>query len=87
MYNGDPTDHLFTETLLENIITNIKPDLVVITGDIVDPLKWRNYSNLYKEAMELFLKLQLPWVWTGPSKIEGMSRDKIMFMDQNLDYT
>jgi len=37
MYNGDPTDHLFTETLLNNIMANVKPDLVVITGDIVDP--------------------------------------------------
>ena len=87
MYNGDPTDHLFTETLLHNILTNIKPDLVVITGDIVDPQKWRSYSTLYKEAMQLFLKLHIPWVWTGPSQIENLTRDKILFMDKNLDYT
>jgi hypothetical protein len=57
MYNGDPTDQLFTETLLSNIVNNIKPDLVVITGDIVDPEKWRNYQTLFTEAMKLFLKL------------------------------
>ena len=86
-YNGDPTDHLFTETLLRNIIKNVKPDLVVITGDIVDPEKWRNYQLLYDEAMKLFLELQMPWVWTGPSAIKNLSRDKILYMDQNLDYT
>ena len=48
MYNGDQTDHLFTETLLRNIMTNVKPNLVVITGDIVDPEKWRNYEALYQ---------------------------------------
>ena len=86
LYNGDPTDHLFTETLLRNIMTNVKPNLVVITGDIVDPEKWRNYEALHQEAMKLFLELEMPWVWTGPTIINNLTRDKILFMDQNLDY-
>lgn len=56
LYNGDPTDNQFTDTLLQNLLKNLKPNLVVITGDIVEPSKWRQYEVLFKQAMDLFLK-------------------------------
>lgn len=81
MTNGVAEDYLKTQSLIENIVYNVKPDLFVITGEIVDPAKGDEFENLYHNAMEFIKNSGIPWVWTGGSNVEGMSREEMLRID------
>lgn len=65
---------------------NVKPDLFVITGDIVDPAKSADFESLYKSAMEFIKNSGIPWVWTGGSQIEGLTREQVLRIDQEYSF-
>lgn len=57
------------------MVFNLKPDLIVITGDTVDPSKSAKYSALYESAMQFIVDANIPWAWTGGSQIKNFGRD------------
>lgn len=85
MHNG----YYFSETeqLIRDMVGNINPSLIVITGDTVDPAQYRNFKALYKEAMNFISTSGIPWLWTGGSQIEGLSRDQVLGIDQELNFS
>ena len=64
----------------------MKPDLIVITGDIVDPAQSANFESMYKNAMELIKNSGIPWVWTGGSQIDGLTREQVLRIDQEYSF-
>jgi hypothetical protein len=67
-------------------VYNVKPDLIVITGDTVDPNKYQNFASLYEKAMQFIVESGIPWAWTGGSQIKNMTRDEILAVDKELNY-
>ena len=55
------------------MLNNEQPDLVVLTGDIVDPSELEDYDYHFTSALELIKARQVPWVWTGGNKVDGRS--------------
>lgn len=45
---NDGTSYVQTSNLIRNMVEAIHPNLIVITGDTVDPKYWSNYKALYK---------------------------------------
>lgn len=66
MNTGVPADYIRTQAVIENLVQNVQPDLIVITGDSVDPTL-PHYEALYKQAMQYIVDSGIPWVWTGGS--------------------
>ena len=68
-----------------------KPDLVVLTGDMVDPAYAKDYSYHFTSALELIKTRQIPYMWTGGSKIDDISNQKLQEIDydygMSLSYT
>lgn len=66
-----------TENLIRNLVKVIDPQLLVLTGEIVDPsvANSANFKELYHQAMEYIVSTDIPWVWTGGSNIPGLTRD------------
>jgi hypothetical protein len=73
MYDGG--DFSGTENLIRNLVEAIKPQLIVITGDTVDPSRSRDFESLYKIAMSYIESVDIPWVWTGGANVDGLTRD------------
>lgn len=48
MNTGIPADYIRTQAVIENIVQNVQPDLIVLTGDTVDPKYASSYQSLYK---------------------------------------
>jgi len=71
----DGGDFSATEDLIRNLINVIDPSLIVITGDTVDPSFSSDWEKLHKEAMSHIVSTKIPWLWTGGSNIEGLTRD------------
>ena len=67
-------EYLLNQSLIESILTNEDPDLVVFTGDIVDPKQAAEYDYHFSHALELIKARQVPYVWTGGNKVEGKSQ-------------
>lgn len=67
MNNGIPADYIRTQAVIENIVQNVQPDLIIITGDTVDPNAKGNYKDLYSQAMSFIVNSGIPWMWTGGS--------------------
>lgn len=63
-------DYLSTQGLIETVLNSESPDLVVLTGDIVDPSHADDYSYHFSSALELIKERQVPYVWTGGNHIE-----------------
>lgn len=84
MNNG--TNHAKTAEIIGKLLSSTKPDLIVITGDTVDPKESRNFENFYKEAMTEIVNSQVPWIWTGGSEVGGLSRDQVLGIDQELNF-
>lgn len=55
--------------LIETVLNTESPDLIVLTGDIVDPNHADDYGYHFSSALELIKERQVPWVWTGGNKI------------------
>ena len=86
MVDGSSESYLETQSLIENVIYNLKPDLIVITGDTVDPKNPDNYSKLYESAMQFIVEQNIPWAWTGGSQIRNLSRDQLLALDKQLNF-
>ena len=72
--NNNSEDYLQTQSLIETLLNKEKPDLVVLTGDVVDPSEGlEDYDYHFTSALELIKARQVPWIWTGGSKVEGKS--------------
>ena len=78
MIDGSSESYLETQSLIENVVYNLKPDLIVVTGDTVDPSKSSNYSELYENAMQFIVDSNIPWVWTGGSNIPNYTREQLL---------
>ena len=75
MIDGTSENYLETQSLIENVVYNLKPDLILITGDTVNPTKSQNYSELYENAMQFIVDSNIPWAWTGGSQIKNFTRE------------
>ena len=82
----DGGDYSATEDLIRNLIKVIDPQLIVITGDTVDPSRSRDWEKLHKEAMDFIVKSDIPWLWTGGSNIDGLTRDQMLGIDQHMNF-
>jgi hypothetical protein len=82
----DGGDYSATEDLIRNLIKVIDPQLIVITGDTVDPSRSRDWEKLHKEAMDFIVKSDIPWLWTGGSNIDGLTRDQMLGIDQQMNF-
>jgi predicted MPP superfamily phosphohydrolase len=76
-------DYEETTTLINNLIRVIDPQLVVITGDIVNPsvAQAATYNRMHHEAMRPILDAEIPWLWTGGANVSGLSRDQLLGID------
>lgn len=83
----DGYDFSETDSLLRDMVGNVNPDLIVITGDTVSPSQSRNFKALYADAMSFIKESGIPWMWTGGSDIDGLSRDQMLGIDQELNFT
>ena len=86
MNDGIPSNYIRTQAIIENIVQNVQPNLIVLTGDTVNPANFAQYESLYTQAMSFIVKSGIPWVWTGGSNIRGFSRDQLLGMDQELNF-
>jgi len=67
--------------LIEKVLNKEKPDLVVLTGDVVDPNSVDEYPYHFTSALELLKGRHVPYVWTGGSKIEGHTMQELHEID------
>jgi hypothetical protein len=90
--SGIEEDYTMTQALIETVLNSEKPDLVVLTGDIVDPENAADdYAFHFSSALELIKARRVPWVWTGGNKIEGQNGASLQETDysygMNLSWT
>jgi len=83
---NDGTSYNSTNKDIKNIIDLIKPNLIVITGDIVDPTIGGNYEENHKNSMQAIIDANIPWMWTGGNNVDGLSRDQLLGVDQELNF-
>ncbi len=84
---NDGQSYVQTSNLIHSMVTAIQPNLIVITGDSVDPKQWSNYKTLYKQAMTYIESTNIPWMWTGGTSVNGLSRDQLLGLDNELNFT
>ena len=63
------------------MLASESPDLVVLTGDIVDPAHADDFDYHFSSALELIKARQVPWVWTGGNKIKGLDNARLHEID------
>ena len=78
---NDGYSYTKTNEIIKNIIDITHPDLFVITGDTVDPARYSYFEQDYKDAMSTIVDSGIPWMWTGGSNVDGMSRDQVLGVD------
>jgi hypothetical protein len=59
--NGEPND-LRTQALMERILKEEKPDLIVFTGDVIESLCCKDPIQSYRDAVSVAEKSGIPWV-------------------------
>lgn len=79
--NGDQADFSNTMDFIEKLLKKEKPDLVVLTGDVVDPAADSQFENLWKSAMEIIKESKTPYIQTGGSKLANVSRADTLKID------
>jgi len=85
MMDDDAESYLQTQALIENLVYQERPDLVLLTGDIVDPAIVQgkhDYSRYFGQAMEFILQSQIPWIWTGGNPVNGVDRKTLLQIDK-----
>ena len=58
MMDDNAEDYLQTQALIENLVYQERPDLILLTGDVVNPeaVEGRNdYSRYFSQAMEFIV--------------------------------
>ena len=81
-FNENSEDYLQTQGLIETLLSNENPDLIVLTGDVVDPDHAEEYDYHWSSALELIKANNVPYVWTGGNKIPKKS----MYDLHEVDY-
>ena len=59
MINDDADTFLQTQALIENLVYQERPDLILLTGDVVDPdiVSGRNeYARYFGQVMEFLMQ-------------------------------
>ena len=79
--NDNSEDYLQTQSLIEKVLTHEDPDLIVLTGDVVDPAFGDDYAYHFTSALELIKSNNLPYVWTGGNHVPGMTKHKMYETD------
>ena len=74
-------DFAATEELMRKIIREEEPNMIVITGDSVDPSLNYNFKYYYQQAMAYIESTGIPWMWTGGSEVNGLTRDQVLGID------
>lgn len=65
-----------TQSMVQNIIYNEDPDLIVLTGDTVAPEATENFNSRFETAVEFFKTKGLSWVSTGGSLSQYRTREE-----------
>jgi len=58
--NGDKTD-MRTKALMERILSEEQPDLIVFTGDVIESMRCKNPLQSYRDAVSVAEKSGIPW--------------------------
>ena len=57
------------------------PDLVVLTGDIVDPSVQDEFSYHFSSALEIIKSRGIPYIWTGGNPVQGKTNQELHEID------
>jgi hypothetical protein len=60
-----------------------QPDLIVITGDVVDPVHDPEYEGHWQSALEHIIGTKTPYVHTGGSLLTNLSRADALAIDRS----
>ena len=80
-FNDSAEDYLQTQGLIETVLNEERPDVVVLTGDVVDPSTTDEYPYHFTSALELLKARNIPYVWTGGSPVEGRTNKSLHEID------
>ena len=83
MLDDGSEDWLKTQGLVEKILNQEEPDLVVLTGDIVKPMSdYENgFDSAFGSALQAIKQRKIPYVWTGGNPIDGLSNYELHEID------
>ncbi len=59
--NGEPQD-MRTKALMERVLAEEKPDLIVFTGDVIESLNCKDPIQSYRDVVAVAEKSGIPWV-------------------------
>ena len=94
--DDDATNFAFTMQLIQNVVDDESPiDLVVLSGDTVDPRFEEAYTDRFSDAVAYFQLKGIPWVSTGGedrpdnavSREYMLARDKFIGASDDLSYS
>ena len=81
--DGDAQNFLETQKFMERLLKKEQPDLIVITGDVVDPAHEAEYEGHWQSALETIIKSKTPYVHTGGSLLPTLSRADALAIDRS----
>jgi 3',5'-cyclic AMP phosphodiesterase CpdA len=86
--DGGKKDSL-TRSLMERVLEEERPDLVVLTGDVIDSLRCTDPVRSYRDALSVVERSGIPWAAIfGNHDCEGnVSRKTLMRVQLELDGT
>lgn len=82
--DGDGQHFIDTNTFIEKLLKKEQPNLIVITGDIVDPALDNEYEGHWQSAMEVIVNSKIPYIHTGGSLLNRFSRKDAYLVDKNF---
>lgn len=85
--NGEPAD-LRTTALMEAVLDAEEPDLVVLTGDVIDGSHCREPASSWREAVTPIVERQLPWAAVFGNHDDGgaLNRNDLMAVQQAIPF-
>jgi 3',5'-cyclic AMP phosphodiesterase CpdA len=84
--NGEPKDKR-TQALMERVIAEEQPDLIVFTGDVIESLCCKDPTQSYRDAVAIAEGSGIPWVTVfGNHDCEG-NVTKEQLMKAQLEYS
>lgn len=77
--NGEPKD-IRTRALMERILKEEKPDLIVFTGDVIESLGCKDPIQSYRDAVSVAEDSGIPWaaVFGNHDTEQNISREQLM---------
>lgn len=81
--DGDSQHFIDTTDFVEKLLKKEKPNLVVITGDTVDPSS-KTYQGHWESIMQKIKDANVPYVSTGGSLLNGTKRSDALDIDRNF---